>query len=132
MRVGNELESVLDELLAVRGATVAALVDGAGDMVAGRSHDAAVLEDAASVVTSALAAATALGELLPSSGEDGGSGRPSQLMLSLDTGPLLFVPLTTSDRVVLMAVGADSDLGRARLALKSRLPQLERLAAVAG
>ncbi len=124
------LIAVLDELLAVRGATVAALVDGAGDMLAGRSHDEAIMARAAAVMTSALAAATALGELLPvSSDDEAGGSRPKQLMLDLDTGPLLFVPLMTSDRVVVMAVESDADLGRARFAVKNRLARLEELAA---
>jgi len=124
------LEAVLDELLAVRGTTVAALVDGAGDMLAGRSHDDAVMARAAGVMTTTLAAATALGELLPG-GDDAASGasRPRQLMLDLDTGPLLFVPLTKSDRVVVMALESDADLGRARFAVRNRLTRLEELAA---
>lgn len=123
------LEAVLDELLAVRGATVAALVDGAGDMLAGRSHDDAVMARAAGVMTTTLAAATALGELLPGSGDgDSGASRPKQMMVDLDTGPLLFVPLTKSDRVVVMALESDADLGRARFAVRNRLTRLEELA----
>ncbi len=129
MSQGAEVGNVLDELLAVRGATLAALVDGAGDLVASRSHDGAMLERAAKVLTSALAAATALGGLVPA--EDGVAEleRPKQVMLNLDTGPLLFVPLGNSDRVVVVGVASDADLGRARLAVKGLLSRFEKLAA---
>lgn len=124
-----EIGNALDELLGVRGATLAALVDGAGDLVASRSRDGAMLERAAKVLTSALAAATALGELVPV--EDGVTEleRPKQVMLNLDTGPLLFVPLSNSDRVVVVGVASDADLGRARLAVKGLLSRFEKLAA---
>lgn len=88
-----------------------------------------MLERAAKVLTSALAAATALGELVPV--EDGVAEleRPKQVMLNLDTGPLLFVPLSNSDRVVVVGVASDADLGRARLAVKGLLSRFEKLAA---
>ncbi|MBW7915730.1 MAG: roadblock/LC7 domain-containing protein [Trueperaceae bacterium] len=122
----DPVQELLDELLAVRGATVAALVDGAGDLLASRAHDDDALERASALLTSALAAATALGGLLP---DDGGGPRPKQVMVNLDTGPLLFVPLSGSDRVVVVAVRDDADLGRARLAVKGRLRRFEELTA---
>lgn len=121
----GELDELLGELLAVRGATVAALVDGAGDLLASRAHDAVALARAAGLTTTALAAATALGGLLP---DDAPDGRPSQVMVNLDTGPLLFVPLADTDRVVVVGVQGDADLGRARLAVKGRLRRFEDLA----
>lgn len=120
------LEALLDELLAVRGATVAAVVDEAGDLLLGRSHDPGVMQGAADLMTSALAAATALGELLPPPAEGGGAAR-SQVMLDLDSGPILFVPLAATGKVVVMAVSGAEDLGRARHAVRSRLARLEKL-----
>lgn len=119
---------MLEELLKTRGVTVAALVDGSGELLASRATDAVVLERASAVMTSALAAATALGELLPEASDDEAAERPKQVMVSLEGGPLLFVPMASSDRVVVVGVTADADLGRARLAVKARLKRFEELA----
>lgn len=123
-----DVEDLLGELLAVRGATVAAIVDGGGAMVAGRANDPAAMQRAAAVVTTALAAGAALGELLPSGPGDAGDARPRQVMVSQDAGPMLFVPLRASDHVVVVALRGEGDVGRARLAVKTLLPRFaERL-----
>ncbi len=120
-------DAVLDELLAVRGATVAAVADGGGVVLASRAADEATLRRTTDVVTSALAAATALTGLLEDGAGGAGAGGqatapvPKQVMLNLDDGALLLVPLTTSDHVIVLGLASEADIGRARFALKSIL-----------
>ena len=118
-------QALLEELMAVRGATVAAVADGGGVVLAARAVDEAALARTTDVVTSALAAAAALTGLLED-GAAGGAGSsavtaPRQVMVNLDDGPILLVPLTASDHVLVLALASEADIGRARFALKGVL-----------
>lgn len=115
---------LLDAMLALRGATVAAVVDSGGEVLASRSTDRSLLERTVAVITSALAAGQALGELL-----EGGSAPESgdaleQVTLIFGEGPILLTPLEASGRVLVLALRSEQDLGRARFALRGSLKRM--------
>ena len=58
-----ELQALLSDLLTVRGVAAAALAGVDGELLAGHAKDRAMLERVVGIITSALAAGTALGEL---------------------------------------------------------------------
>jgi hypothetical protein len=58
-----ELQALLSDLLTVRGVSAAALAGVDGELLAGHAKDRAMLERVVGIITSALAAGTALGEL---------------------------------------------------------------------
>lgn len=140
---GVELQVLLDEMLALRGATAAALVTQEAEVIASRSHDRALLERTVAVITSALAAGQALGELFDvesAASEDSDDGEPgerdavnplSQVTMIFGEGPILLTLLPVSSRVMVLALSSERDLGRARLHLKGRLGRLAD-AALAG
>ncbi len=128
------LGALLDELLEVRGVVAVALVTADGEMVASRSHDRGRLDRTVSSITSALAAGQALGELLPNGHEagDGAAGNVAEgtsVMLMFEDGPILLTPLANPERVVVLALGAERDLGRARLTLRGLMARLSAAAA---
>lgn len=140
---GASLEALLDELLVVRGVVAAAVVTADGEMVASRSHDRGRLERTVGAITSALAAGQALGELLPA--EDGsseteasaaggstsasdGARATSSVILMFEDGPILLTPLANPERVVVLALDAERDLGRARLKLRGLMARLSAAA----
>lgn len=135
--VAESFAALLEGLLAVRGATVAAVADGGGEILASRAADDAALQRTTSVVTSALAAATALtGLLAAGSGAAAGTGGPTasaasslprQVMVNLDAGPILLVPLGTSEHVLVLGLASESDVGRARFALKGIVAKAAKL-----
>ena len=129
------LQALLDELLGVRGTVAAAVVTSDGEMVTSRAHDELRLDRTVSTITSALAAGQALGELLPSEAESeagavgntvptSDSGASSSVMLIFDEGPILLTPLANPQRVVVLALEAERDVGRARLALRGLMTRL--------
>lgn len=120
---GVDLNPLLDEMLTVRGATAAAVVTTDGEVVAGRSVDRALLERTVDIITSALAAGLALGELLDADGTSDETAL-EQVSLMFGEGPIVLRPLHASQRVLVLALASESDLGRARLALRSRLAKL--------
>lgn len=129
--VAESFAALLEGLLAVRGATVAAVADGGGEILASRAADDAALQRTTSVVTSALAAATALTGLL-AAGTGGptasaASSLPRQVMVNLDAGPILLVPLGTSEHVLVLGLASESDVGRARFALKGIVAKAAKL-----
>jgi len=124
-----ELERLLDEMLAVRGATAAALVGADGELLASRSLDRALLERTVSIITSALAAGRALGELLAEEADASEAGTSlEQVTLMFGEGPILLSPLPGGERVMVLAVESEHDLGRARLALRGNLRRLAQAA----
>lgn len=131
-----ELQSVLSEVLSLRGATAAAFVTVDGELLASRSHDRALLEQTVSMITSALAAGTALGELFGAAaapeGELGEAATPAgsfmQITLVFGDGPVLLTLLPGGAHVMVLALDSEGDLGRARLALKGRLGALAGVA----
>jgi len=143
-----ELQAALSELLAVRGVSAAALAGVDGEMLAGHAKDRAMLERVVGIITSALAAGTALGELFDevpagagrgvgNGGKDGSEpddegavdGREEavlgRIMLDFAGGPILVAPLPGSDRVVVVVLEDAQGLGRARLALRGQLDRLK-------
>src|SRR5690554_1717165 len=116
-----DLNPLLDAMLDVRGATAAAVVTSDGEVLASRSVDRALLERTVEIVTSALAAAQALGDLLGES-EDG-SG-PEQVTLIFGEGPIVLRPVPAAKRVLVLALEGEQDLGRARLMLRGMLGRL--------
>ncbi len=121
-----ELGALLEEMLALRGATAAAVVGADGEALASRGLDRALLERAVGVITSALATGRALGELLADDqdDEDQSDDGPRQLMLMFEEGPILLTPLPGTERVMVLALESERDLGRARLALRGNLRRL--------
>ncbi len=122
---GIDLNPLLDEMLTVRGATAAAVVTSDGEVLAGRSVDRALLERTVDIITSALAAGQALGELLDGQGF-GDEDALEQVTLMFGEGPIVLKPLHASRRVLVLALASEGDLGRARLALRNQLAKLAR------
>lgn len=135
------LLALLDELLEVRGVVAAAVVTADAEMVANRSNDELRLERTVASITSALAAGQALGELIPgeddaadTAADDGATdtdnaGAISSVMLMFDEGPILLKPIADAQRVVVLALEGERDLGRARLALRALMARLSAAAA---
>lgn len=122
MAVHEELDPLLDEMLSVRGATAAALVLADGQVLASRSPDRALLERTVAIITSALAAGQALGELLgDEQTEDDGF---QQVTLIFGEGPIVLMPLHDGAHLMVLALESEHDLGRARLALRGSLKRL--------
>lgn len=124
------LRTELSALLAVRGVAAAAVAGVDGELVAGQAKDRAQLDAVVQVITSGLAAGTALGELFDASpGDDdereGGLGR---IMLDFEGGPILITPLPEGQRVLVIVLEDAQGLGRARLAMRGALDRLERAA----
>lgn len=117
----GELDPVLDEMLSVRGATAAALVTADGQVLASRSPDRALLERTAAIITSALAAGQALGELLAGAQDDDGF---QQVTLIFGEGPIVLMPLEDGVHLMVLALESEHDLGRARLALRGSLRRM--------
>ncbi|MFA7459505.1 MAG: roadblock/LC7 domain-containing protein [Trueperaceae bacterium] len=118
-----DLNPLLDAMLAVRGATAAAIVTQSAEVVASRSLDRSFLERTVEIITSALAAGQALGELLDPSNEDG-AGAPDQVTLIFGEGPIILRPVPGVRRVLVLALASEQDLGRARLMLRGSLGRL--------
>lgn len=96
----------------VRGVVAAALVDGAGAIVAADSDDQALLDQMQLTATSALAASEAFSDLLP-------DDAPPNLTAIYDDGqPLLFAPVHGGEMTLVLAVASAADIGRARFQLK--------------
>lgn len=120
---GNvDLNPLLDAMLEVRGATAAAVVTADAEVLASRSVDRALLERTAEIITSALAAGQALGELLEGEGSEAGS--LEQVTLIFGEGPILLKPVPAAKRVLVLALESEHDLGRARLMLRGALGRL--------
>lgn len=121
---GNvDLNPLLDAMLEVRGATAAAVVTSDAEVLASRSVDRALLERTVEIITSALAAGQALGELLETGESELGAG-PEQVTLIFGEGPILLRPVPTAKRVLVLALASEHDLGRARLMLRGALGRL--------
>ncbi len=126
-----DLNPLLDAMLDVRGATAAAVVTADGEVLASRSVDRALLERTVEIVTSALAAAQALGELLEA-GEKDDPATPEQVTLIFGEGPILLRPVPAARRVLVLALESEQDLGRARLMLRGVLGRLAASTLVGG
>lgn len=124
------LRAELSTLLAVRGVAAAAVAGVDGELVAGRAKDREQLDGVVQVITSALAAGTALGELFdaPSSAGDEHQDGLGRIMLDFEGGPILIAPLPGGEHVVVMVLEDTQALGRARLAMRGALDRLERAA----
>ena len=140
-------QDVLEQILAIRGVTRAALVDGVGEtvLVAPQGLDEGL---AAGLITSSLATSRVLADLL-------GEGDLCQAMIDFENGPILLAPLlpvsatvdamntanvtddsqpgtatpkpTNADtHVAVLTLDAASALGRVRLGLRKLLPELAR------
>ena len=120
-----DLNPLLDAMLEVRGATAAAVVTSDAELLASRSLDRALLERAVEVITGALAAGRALGELLPAA-DNGDAEDPEQVTLMFGEGPILLTPVPGTQRVLVLALANEQDLGRARLMLRGALGRLAR------
>lgn len=118
-----DLNPLLDAMLEVRGATAAAVVTADAEVLASRSVDRALLERTVEIITSALAAGQALGELLEPDGSGEGAAL-EQVTLIFGEGPILLKPVPAANRVLVLAVASEQDLGRARLMLRGSIGRL--------
>ncbi|MFA5594175.1 MAG: hypothetical protein WDA15_02705 [Trueperaceae bacterium] len=118
-----DLNPLLDAMLEVRGATAAAVVTVDAEVLASRSVDRALLERTVEIITSALAAGQALGELLETDESEPGAG-PEQVTLIFGEGPILLRPVPAAKRVLVLALASEHDLGRARLMLRGAISRL--------
>ncbi|MFO7545717.1 MAG: hypothetical protein R6W77_09500 [Trueperaceae bacterium] len=143
-----ELQALLSDLLTVRGVAAAALAGVDGELLAGHAKDRAMLERVVGIITSALAAGTALGELfeddagimgggganVDADGETfggaagGASGGPElgKIMLDFAGGPILVAPLPGGERVAIVVLEDTQGLGRARYALRGTMDRLSK------
>ena len=118
-----DLNPLLDAMLEVRGATAAAVVTSDAEVLASRSVDRALLERTVEIITSALAAGQALGELLEPDGSGEGAAL-EQVTLIFGEGPIVLKPVPAANRVLVLAVASEQDLGRARLMLRGSIGRL--------
>ncbi len=118
-----DLNPLLDAMLEVRGATAAAVVTADAEVLASRSVDRALLERTVEIITSALAAGQALGELLEPDGSGEGAAL-EQVTLIFGEGPIVLKPVPAANRVLVLAVASEQDLGRARLMLRGSIGRL--------
>ena len=131
-------QDVLEQILAIRGVTRAALVDGVGETlrVAPQGEGEGL---AGGLVISSLATSRVLADLL-------GEGTLCQTMIDFEDGPVLLAPLLpanatmkaadnahlgtdvepadTGTHVAVLTLEAASALGRVRLGLRKLLPEL--------
>lgn len=121
--VNVDLNPLLDAMLEVRGATAAAVVTADAEVLASRSVDRALLERTVEIITSALAAGQALGELLEPD-DTAPATAPEQVTLIFGEGPILLRPVPAVKRVLVLALASEHDLGRARLMLRGALGRL--------
>ena len=119
-----DLNPLLEAMLEVRGVMAAAVVTADAELLASRSLDRALLERTLEVITGALAAGRALGELLPAA--DGGTEDSEQVTLMFGEGPILLTPVPGTERVLVLALANEQDLGLARLMLRGALGRLAR------
>lgn len=126
-----DLNPLLDAMLQIRGATAAAVVTSDGELLASRAVDRALLERTVEIITSALAAGQALGELLEADDAEPG-GAPEQVTLIFGEGPILLRPVPAAGRVLVLALGSEQDLGRARLMLRGAVARLAESVLAAG
>lgn len=126
-----DLNPLLEAMLAVRGATAAAIVSSDAEVLASRSLDRSLMERTVEIITSALAAGQALGQLLEA--DDAQSDQAPELVtLIFGEGPILLRPLPGSQRVLVLALASEQDLGRARLMLRGALGRLAEATLGAG
>ncbi len=145
------IQDVLERILEIRGVRSAAVVDGAGETVhaAPQASDLNMVDNnrvannrvgnrVDGLTVSSLATSRVLADLL-------GEGELCQTMIDFETGPVLLAPLApgavradaqpgadasgptgTDAYVAVLTLDAASALGRVRLGLRKRLPELAR------
>lgn len=113
------LKSRLQQILDIRGVTGAAVVSTDGRIIEGAARDGFDLSFIGSVVASSLASGNILAELL-------GQSQPKQAMIEYENGPVLLAQLgdAGSGYLAVLTLDTAASLGRARLQLRSLLPEL--------
>jgi uncharacterized protein len=117
------LSALLNDALAIKGVTSAAVVSSDGLILEGASHDERNLGHVGGLITSALASSRALSGLL-------GDGELQQAMIEYENGPVLILPLSVREDAPVMVATLQSSavLGRARLQLRRLVPEVAKAA----
>lgn len=113
------LADLLNQVLAIRGVTSAAVVSGEGSIVEGVSHGGTNLDFIAGLIASGLASSQVLAGIL-------GEGEINQTMIEYENGPVLLTPLKRAgdDYVAVVTLDQTSTLGRVRFQLRKLLPEI--------
>lgn len=114
------LESVLRDVLDIKGVGSASVVTGDGELVDAVGADDRDLAFVAGLIASSLASSRALAETL-------GEGAVEQAMIEFDDGPLLLVPLDEEGAggyVTMIGLTSTGQLGRVRFQLRRLLPRI--------
>lgn len=112
------LNSLLNQVIDIKGITSAAVVNGEGFVLEGVSQGEKDLGFVGEVIASGLASSRVLAELL-------GEGDISQAMIEYEDGPLLLIPLSSKNEHVMVAtLDSINTLGRARFQLRKLLPEI--------
>lgn len=112
------LNSLLGQVLDIKGVTSAAVVNAEGFILEGTSEGDKDLSFVGGVIASGLASSHVLAELL-------GEGDISQTMIEYEDGPVLLIPLKTEQEHVMVAtLESINTLGRARFQLRKLLPEI--------
>ena len=115
------LPELLEQALAIRGVTSAAIVGRDGQLVEGASSSGQDLSFISGLITMGMASSRVLAELL-------GEGDITQTMIEFDQGPVLITPLGQAPigegHVAVVTLKSSQDVGRARFGLRKLLPQM--------
>ena len=112
------LNSLLGQVLNIKGITSAAVVNGEGFILEGASEGEKDLSFVGDVIASGLASSHVLADLL-------GEGSITQTMIEYEDGPVLLIPLKTEKEHVMVAtLESINTLGRARFQLRKLLPEI--------
>lgn len=117
------LPDLLNQVLAIKGVTSAAVVSSEGFIVEGVSSSDTDLSFVSGLIASGLASSQVLAGLM-------GEGEILQTMIEYENGPVLLTPLQqeTQDSdggyVAVVTLDGTGNLGRARFQLRKLLPQI--------
>jgi predicted regulator of Ras-like GTPase activity (Roadblock/LC7/MglB family) len=117
-----ELREVLQQVLAIKGVTSAAVVSHEGLVVESVSDGKVDLAFVSGLIASSLASSQVLAGLM-------GEGELQQAMIEYDKGPILMTPLQRADEaaseyVVVVTLSSTAFLGRVRFQLRKLLPKV--------
>ncbi len=116
------LAESLNRALQLKGVTSAAVMDGAGQLIASVSESGMDVNFVGGLIASSLAVSHVLAELL-------GEGDITQTMIEYERGPLLLAPLhlrADMGYTAILTLQSSQSLGRVRWQLRKLLPEIAR------